>query len=475
VAVILLAVALPAAACGTTADSDGTLPTSPTTGSAVTSSHAQPTTTNLPTASSTTTTAAADADAALLAAIVPFPEDLPPAYSSLPLDPAGSGFRPAGASLSSALEPDDEADDIVRFGLLGDFTTTYGSTADLWIAIEAVAFADPAGAGGYLADWQEDLARGTADATGESDLTSFLPSADQTAGDEAVRAQYTLSRDDPDRPEVHGVVRVVRAGSTLAWVWAVGDDPDAVVGALGPLVEDRLLGVIGGQIPSRDPAALGLSAAPTELLSSFAFTYSYGIDAAGSLGGFTIEVTGTFEGPDRASCRLAYTAGEEEAVLSRLVAIGTRVWLERVSGYQEVPLRHPSALTDLPLCPGHPLFWEDTGYHRLPETAGTPESLDGVAVLRIDLADDLAALQALGYPALRAARVTRYEVARAAYGGWVMEIDVEEETDLAKAQEVFGRPYVAGAADLPATIFTRLRLSRPNDPAIQVEAPLAAG
>ena len=98
-----------------------------------------------------------------------------------------------------------------------------------------------------------------------------------------------------------------------------------------------------------------------------------------------------------------------------------------------------------------------------------------MAVLRTDLATDPAALEALGYPAGRAARVTRYEVARAADGGWVAEIDVEEQTDLAAAREVFGLPYIAGAANLPATIFTHLRLSRPNDPAIRVEPPLAAG
>ncbi len=56
-----------------------------------------------------------------------------------------------------------------------------------------------------------------------------------------------------------------------------------------------------------------------------------------------------------------------------------------------------------------------------------------------------------------------------------MEIDVEEETDLADARELFGLADIAGAGDLPATIFTRLRLSRPDDAAIQVEPPLTAG
>jgi hypothetical protein len=434
------------------------------------------TTTSIAGPADTTSTAEPSADAARLAAIVLFPEDLPTAYASLPLDPAGSGFRPAGASLSSALEPEDEADDIVRFGLLGDFVATYGSTTGLWIAIEAGAFIDPAGAAGYLADWQEDLARGAAEYGSDgSDLSSFLPATDPTAADEAVRARYTLTYNEPGRPELEGVVRVVRAGATLAWVWVVGNDPAAAVDVLAPLVEDRLLGVLAGALPARDPAVLGLTPAPTELLDSFTFEYSYGIDTTADQAGFRIEATGEFQGPDRTSCRLAYTAGDEEEVLARLVAIGTRVWLEGITGYQEVPLRHPSALSDLPLCPGHPLFWEDTGYHRLPETAGTPGTVDEIAVLRSDLATDPAALEALGYSPARAARITRYEIARAVDEGWVVELHIEEETNLAEARDLFGLPSLPGAEALPATIFTSLQLSRPNDLSVAVEPPLTAG
>lgn len=432
----------------------------------------------------TTTTAPGDAatdgeptaDPSLLAAIVLFPEDLPAVYASLPLDPADSGFRPAGASLSAAVEAADEADDIVRFGLLGDFATTYGSVDDLWIAIEAGAFTEAAGAAGYLADWQEDLARAAADfEAGGSDLASFAPSADATAADEAVRAPYTLTYDDPDRAEYHGLVRVVRAGAFLAWVWVVGDDPAPVADALAPLVEERLLGVRDGVIPGRDPAGLGLAAPPTDLLSSFSFEYSYGIDTVPAAAGFRIRVTGEFQSPDRTSCRRTYDTGGEEEVISELVALGTRVWLNELHGYQAVPLRHPAALADLPLCPGHPLFWQDTGYHRLPEVEGTSDTLDGIAVLRANLATDPGLLTELGYSAERAARISRFEVWRAVEGGWVVQLLVEEETDLAEARELFGLPALAGSGDLPAAIFTSLRLSRPDDPALQVQAPLMAG
>ncbi len=415
------------------------------------------------------------ADPARLAAVVLFPEDLPEVYRALPLKPAESGFRPAGATLSSALEPADEADDIVRFGLLGDFTTTYGSTTELWLSIEAVAFTDPAGAGGYLADWQEDLARQTADVEEGSDLLSFTASPDPTNTDEAVRAGYTLAGADAGAPALNAVVRVVRSGATLAWVWAVGEHPEAAIDALAPLVEARLLAVAAGEVPPRDPADLGLARSPLELLDSFAFEYSYGIETLAPGGGFRIEVTGEFQGPDRTSCRVSYATDGEETPVSRLVAIGTRVWLGGHTDYQEVPLRHPSALADLPLCPGHPLFWEDTGYHRLPEGAGVPATLDGRPVLRSDLAADPATLIELGYSPARAARFTRYLVTRAVDGGWPLEIEGVEETDLAEARRAFGLSVATGQADLPAQVFTRLQLTRIDDPSLRVAPPLTAG
>ena len=468
---LFLAAALLAAGC-----SAAPLPatTTATTASPATTATVAPTTTTSPGGATADGEESADPD--LLAAIVLFPEDLPAPYASLPLDPADSGFRPAGASLSAAVEPGDEADDIVRFGLLGDFVTTYGSIDGLWVAIEAGAFTEAAGAAGYLADWQEDLARAVAGfETGDSDLASFSPATDPTAADEAVRATYSLAYDDPGGAEYQGVVRVARAGALLAWVWVVGGDPAPAADALAPLVEQRLLGVRDGSMAGRDPAALGLAAPPTDLLSSFAFEYSYGIDTVPVAAGFRLRATGEFQGPDRTSCRLTYDTGGTEEVVSQLVALGTRVWLADLTGYQEVPLRHPSALSDLPLCPGHPLFWQDTGYHRLPEAEGTPDTLDGIAVLRSDLAADPEVLTELGYSTARAGRITRYEVARAVDGGWLVELLIEEETNLAEARELFGLPALAGSGDLPATVFTSLRLSRPDDPSIEVQAPLMAG
>lgn len=464
----LLPAVLVAAGCSTEPLTVTTVP--PTTAGTVSTS------TTIAPPGGTTSTIEPSADPGLLAAIVLFPEDLPAPYSSLPLDPGDSGFRPAGASLSAAVEPQDEADDIVRFGLLGDFVTTYGDTAGVWIALEAGAFLDPAGAAGYLADWQQDLARAAGDfAAGGSDLSSFSATPDPTEADEAVRAAYTLAYDEPNRAEYQGVVRVVRAGARLAWIWVVGDDPGPVVNALAPLVEQRLLAVQAGDLPPRDPAALGLAPPPTELLSSFAFEYSYGIDAVPASAGFLVRADGEFAGPDRASCRLTYRGAAEEETIAQLVVLGTRVWLADPAGYQEVPLRHPSALSDLPLCPGHPLFWQDTGYHRLPDAPGSPDIVDGIAVLRADLAADPELLRTLGYSGDRADRVIRYDVARATDGGWLVELDLAEQTTLAEARNLFGLPALDGSADVPATLFTTLRLSRPNDPSIEVESPLTAG
>jgi hypothetical protein len=463
----LLALAVLAAACsGAPASSSSTTAAVTTTGAATT------TTTEAPTPT-TTALDIAEPDQELLAAVVLFPEDLPEPYRALDLDPLGSGYHPAGASLGDALDPADEADDIVNYGLTGDFTVSYGTTAGLWISLEAVAFADAAGASGYLADWQHDLAP-EAQPEG-SDLTAFSAAPTQTAADEAVAATYTiLYTTGSTNREIAGAVRVVRSGSVLAWTWAAGADPSAAVADLAPLVEQRLLQAVADGA-RRDPALLGLAAPPTGVLTSFAFDYSYGIETPVADGGFTVGVTGVFQSPDRASCQITYAEGSSQPAVSYLVVIGTQVWLGNLAGYQEVPLRHPSALSLLPLCPGHPLFWEMNAFHRLPKRQGTPDTVDGVAVNRYDLAGDTEALEALGFFPEETAAISRYQVARAVDGGWVVEVEVRQEADLAQARQRFGLPDDGAYTGLPAVVVTRLHLSRPNDPDIRVEAPLATG
>lgn len=400
-----------------------------------------------------------------------FPEDLPPEQAGLPLDPAGTGFRPAGASLASAVEPSDEADDIVRFGLLGDFVATYRGTGGEWISFEATAFADAEGARGYLADWQADLARAANGAA--ADLRSFSAAPDPTEVDEAVLATYRLVGSEAGQPERSAAVRVVRAGATLAWVWVVAEDPAAQARSLGALVEMRLRSALAGEIPPRDYSVLGLAPAPTESFTSFAFSYSYGIESAYTPGTFRVEVSGEYRSPDSLRCDRTLIAGGEEGAVSRLVAVGTRVWLAGAGAFQEVPLRHPAALADLPFCPGHALFWEDTGFHRLPAVDGVAGTLEGIAVTRADLVGDEATLAALGYSTEEASRLQRFAVTRSA-AGVVLEVDVEEETDLAAARTLFGLEALP-VGETPAVVFRRLQLTRLDDPAIHVTPPLLAG
>jgi hypothetical protein len=466
----VVALVLLAAACsGAPASSSSATTEVTTTGAAQTTTTA-PTPT---TAVTTTPLDVAEPDQTLLAAVVLFPEDLPEPYQALDLDPRGSGYHPAGASLGDALDPSDEADDIVNYGLTGDFTVSYGTTAGLWISLEAVAFADAAGASGYLADWQHDLAPDTQ--AGSSDLIAFSAGPVATAADEAVAATYTiLYTTGSTNREIAGAVTVVRSGSVLAWIWAAGVDPSAAVADLAPLVEQRLLQAVADGA-RRDPALLGLAAPPTGVLASFAFDYSYGIETPVADGSFTVEVTGEFQSPDRASCQITYAEGGNQPATSYLVVIGTQVWLGNLAGYQQVPLRHPSALSLLPLCPGHPLFWEMNAFHRLPEREGTPDTVDGVAVVRYDLAGDTGALETLGFFPEEMAEISRYQVARAVDGGWVVEVEVRQEADLAQARQRFGLPDDAAYAGLPAVVVTRLHLARPSDPDIHVEPPLATG
>jgi hypothetical protein len=147
-----------------------------------------------------------------------------------------------------------------------------------------------------------------------------------------------------------------------------------------------------------------------------------------------------------------------------------------MTGYQQVPLRHPAAISSLPLCPAHPIFWETTRFHRIPDRPGTADDIDGVAVRRYDLAGDGEALVELAYLEEEASQVTRYAVARAVDGGWPLEIEIERTTDLSEALLVYGLSDEPIAhAGVPATLFTTLRLSHIDDPTIEVAVPLIAG
>jgi hypothetical protein len=191
---------------------------------------------------------------------------------------------------------------------------------------------------------------------------------------------------------------------------------------------------------------------------------------------FTITVDGIFEGPDRASCRTTFLTDDSEPFESYLVVAGLRVWIGDFAGYQETALWDPAALNALATCPGHQNYWEVTRLHRIPVEGGVPETFEGIAVVRKDLAGDPAALKSAGFVEAEVDEIDRYEMLVAADGGWPVAADIERSMDLATALALFGMS-ADGVLDpeAPATVVDRLRISRIDDPEIRVELPLLAG
>ena len=415
-----------------------------------------------------------------LGAIPLFPDELPGALTHLEFDPLSSGYRTGGSDLTAAIDPSDEADDVIGFGLIAEFSTHYGDPSGLRITTEGVAFETADGASGYINDWVEDLRLGAATTEpGVSDLVEFTAEHIGTAADEAIRATYLIEYLGGDRARsIAGGALVVRSGDLVAWAWATGPDPAVVAEALDllqPPVTGHLLGVASGELGPRPGTGLGLTPAPTVALDSFRFEYAYGVESTDPAAGFSVEVIGEFEAPDLTSCRISITEGNREPVQTYLVVAGALVWMGDLTGYQQVPLRHPAALSALPVCPGHPIFWETTTLHRIPDRPGETAEFGGIPVRRYDLAGDLAALDDLGYFEDEAAQILRYEVARAVDGGWPIEVTIERETDLASARLTFGLPHSGLNPALEATTFTRLRLAHLDDPGITVDVPLLVG
>ncbi len=411
----------------------------------------------------------------LLAAIVLFPGELPEPYTDLPFDAIESGYRPAGADLAHALDPEDEADDIIRYGFLADLTTAYGGVEHLSIATEAVEFATAEGASGYIADWVDDLARSSDESTGSVGLSDFSSSPIEGLGDEAVRTDYitTIRLAEDDERSLPGAAVAIRADRIVAWVWASGEGAADAIDDLDELVGRRLTGAVSGTLAGRDPGLLDLADPPTSVLESFTFEYRYGLEAAE--GSFEIKVQGVFVAPDRAECSIESVVPGSEPTVSSVVAAGTTVWIGGRSGFTETPLRDPAALSALASCPGHPLFWEMTRFHRLPTSGGEPEVIRGIDALVVDLADDTEALGSLGYLPEEAGLFTRYEIAVAADGGWLVELHTERETDLPTAMLSFGIPSADVHPGVPATVYNDLIIGHPNDPNLRIEPPLLAG
>ncbi|MCJ7726450.1 MAG: hypothetical protein MUP76_08710, partial [Acidimicrobiia bacterium] len=240
------------------------------------------------------------------------------------------------------------------------------------------------------------------------------------------------------------------------------------------IVAARVVAVADGDLPPRNHSSLGLTDPPPLALDSFAFSYEYGVDAPE--GGFSVAITGVFEGPDRTSCQTVITIDGFESVDSYLVVAGTRVWIGDVTGYQELMLRDPSALSALSACPGHPNHWDLTKLHRIEVVGGEEVQVSGVAARRIDLSRDADAMQAIGFSAAEAEEFTRYELSVSAEGGWPIQLDVERRVTTAAAMRMYGIPtddLIHPSA--PATVYERLLLSHIDDPSIEVDLPLLAG
>ncbi|MFH2073369.1 MAG: hypothetical protein ABIJ75_11015 [Actinomycetota bacterium] len=232
--------------------------------------------------------------------------------------------------------------------------------------------------------------------------------------------------------------------------------------------------VADGTLPPRDYASLGLTDPPTLALDSFAFTYEYGVEA--DEGRFVVRIVGEFEGPDRTSCRTTIAVAGLSPMETYLIAAGTRVWLGDQTGYQELLLRDPTALSALRSCPGHPIHWESTKLHRLVVGDGEQVVVSGVDALRSDLSRDHAAMMAAGFLEAEIDEFARYELTVAADGGWPIQLDVERTVTVEAALRMYGLPVDdLQFPDAPAVAYERLALSRINDPSIRVTLPLLAG
>jgi hypothetical protein len=211
-----------------------------------------------------------------LALMVLSQEELGKEYAELELDEDQSGFRTNDAAIEEAIDPDDERQDIERFGLLNGYSGVYASPSflgggtfgldeeDVLVVTAVALLRDPEGASGYLEDSiseyeaqfhdEEALAPDPdleLEVEMELDSRRFSPGG---VGNEALGVQAYLAAavDDVWMSSVNYTFLAFRRGRLLGIVaFALGgekDDRQDEVTALARKLDERIQAVLRGDI-----------------------------------------------------------------------------------------------------------------------------------------------------------------------------------------------------------------------------------
>jgi hypothetical protein len=429
--------------------------------------------------------------------------ELGPEYTEFELDEDESGLNSNEQAIEDAFDPEDETADVERFGRLNGYGQQYSSFQAMLdgegvflVGTDVDLFEDSDGASGNFRDTVED-AKGQVGETRE-DLTIESAEefdagqiADESAG-YSFRARPTLGEDGGS---FHATTVGFRRGRIIGSAIIVRLDDEDVreeVTALVGKLDERIQAVLRGDIEA-DPAAQAepttepeptveaeptiestsapdAGVSPSDALDSFRFSAELAAEVGGS--GFTLNIEGEFEGPDRLRCTISGSLGGTAIGKDELVVIGDDAWFDGGDGFEATTADDPDVVDDLDLCPGSPVFWEDFDFIEDPSPLpGEPDTKNGVEATRYALGEAAEALESIGFlpPDLEGLTINTFDVWLAEDGGWPVALDMDMSADAEAAGDIFGLPSEDGAQE--AHITMRVDITDANDDDIRVEEP----
>jgi len=221
---------------------------------------------------------------------------------------------------------------------------------------------------------------------------------------------------------------------------------------------------------ARPTSAASAGVSPSDVLDSFRYSAELAAEVGES--GFTLNIEGDFEGPDRLRCVISGSLAGMDIGRDELVVIGEDAWLDSGEGFEATTADDSDVVDDLDLCPGSPVFWQDFDFLKDPGSLqGEPDTKNGVDATLYALGEAAEALESIGFlpPDLEGLTINTFDVWLAEDGGWPVALDMDMSADAAAAGDIFGLPSEDGAQE--AHITMRVDITDINDEAVHVEEP----
>lgn len=418
--------------------------------------------------------------------------DIGAEYAGFEFDEDDSGYESNEDQAVDDFDPEDEAQDIEKFGRVSGYAARYSRFQALLeeegpftLSLDVDLFEDADGASGYVADSITERQQQVGQEAEGVVLEELTPLDVEKIGEEAVawRMKVTLEDQEGDQFTLYATFVGFRKGRLLGSV-TVGrfDDQDigSEVAALARKLHDRILAVLAGEVTpaatatpaaAATPAGPSTGIAPSDFLDSFHFTSDISVAVNG---GIELNVEGNYQAPDRIACTIIGGIGGVTFAKDELIVIGDDAWLNTGTGWQSTTASDRDVQTDLDLCPGWAGYWSELDFTgELGQLAGGErETVNGVPAVRYDVGSAFQGLAGLGLlpPGLGGVEMEVFDVWLAEDGLWPVAMEMIATGDPEALAEAMGLPPGEAAVG-EASLRMRIDISQVDSTSIRVEPP----